>query len=174
MTEDLQAHLFPGDGQNTYAILDGASCEDLLTKLAEFGPESICLYAGELDAEVREVAPYLVELLPGHPFAEWLLAEGPGKHWGVFVQSTAELRAMRKHLRTLLLVKSPQGQTLYFRYYDPRVLSIFLPTAEKPELDAVFGPATYFFAEKADEGMVRFGRDGDGLAQTPLRRTVLA
>ena len=151
---NLQTLLFPHDGAHTYAVLDGASCEDLLGKLAEFHPESVCLYTGELGPDVREVAPYLVLLPEGHPFAEWLLVEGVGKHWGVFARSPANLQAMRKHFRTFLLVKSPEGRTLYFRYYDPRVLRMYLPTCSAPELRAVFGPVTSYVVEAKAEGAV--------------------
>ena len=145
--EALETTLFPTNGDQTYAVIDGASCEDLLPKLAEFRPEHVCLYAGELEPDVQEVAPYLVRLEVGGEFTRWLLNEGWGKHWGIFVTAPADLRMLRKHFRTILLVRSPENKTLYFRYYDPRVIRMFLPTCEPPEARQIFGPCTSLLAE---------------------------
>ena len=147
MLETLQTTLFPGDGENTYAVLDGASCEELPQKLEEFRPECICLYAGELASDVKAVAPHLIELLPEHPFTDWLLTEGFGKHWGIFVRSEANIRVLRKHFRSFLRIRDPEGKILYFRYYDPRVLQTYLPTCEAREIRAVFGPVSSYLAE---------------------------
>ena len=146
----LYTALFPHDGDSTYAVIDGASCEDLLDKLAEFSPEHFCLYAGELEADVAEVAPYLVRLEPEGGFVEWLLKEGWGKHWGIFVTAPVDLRAMRKHFRSILLVRDAEDETLYFRYYDPRVIRVYLPTCNAAELRLVSAPIRSWVCEDDD------------------------
>ena len=148
--EALETTLFAVEGDRAYAVIDGASCEDLLAKLDEFRPEHVCLYAGELEPDVREVAPYLVRLEAGGEFTHWLLKEGWGKHWGIFVTAPTDLRTLRKHFRTILLVRSPENKSLYFRYYDPRVIRMFLPTCEPPETRQIFGPCTSLLAENED------------------------
>ncbi len=177
MPDALQETLFPNDGEHTYAIIDGASCEDMLEKLDEFAPRHYCLYAGEIEPDVEEVAPHVVELLPGHPCTEWLLAQSPGKHWGIFARSSAGLRAVRKHFRTFLLVKSPQGKSWYFRYYDPRVLRMYLPTCNAQEITHLFGPVSTYLTE-TDEGSVTCWRHAGGALasrQIPLEnRPVVA
>ena len=165
MLDELRAALFPQGEEKTYAIIDGASCEDLLDKLDELAPRYFCLYAGELEPDVEEVAPYLVELLPDHPFSDWLLSEGFGKHWGIFAHASIGLRAVRGHFRTFLLVKSPEGKTVYFRYYDPRVLSTYLPTTNDGERRKVFGPVSAYFCELGSEQFMRYERHGATLAQ---------
>ena len=163
LSEKLRETLFPYDEDgNTYAVIDGASCEDLLDQLPELEPEHCCLYAGELEPDMEEVAPYLVQLQNGHPFTEWLLANFIGKPWCIFAHSPADFRAMRKHFRTFLMVKGPEGETLYFRYYDPRVLSIYLPTTNEEERSTVFGPITAYYCETEKDGFVGFGQsDGE-------------
>src|SRR5690242_19385970 len=93
LKEALMRHLFPEEeGLNTYAVLDGASIPELLEHLyGEVRPEFVSLYRGELTPDMAEVAPYLVQLKPGHPFTDWLLTEGWGKHWGIFALSSADL-----------------------------------------------------------------------------------
>jgi hypothetical protein len=135
-------------GVQTFAILDGASVPDLLDHLyARRRPEFICLYRGELEPDMAEVAPYLVRLEPEAPFTQWLLEQGWGRHWGVFARARADLKTMRRHLRGFLMVQGPPDRQLYFRYYDPRVLPLFLPTCDITQLKRVFGPITYYFCE---------------------------
>ena len=45
------------------------------------------------------------------------------------------------------LVYRRDGTPLYFRYYDPRVLRVFLPTCTPAQLKHMFGPADAFLAE---------------------------
>lgn len=54
---------------------------------------------------------------------------GWGHAWGIFViaQTDVTLEVLFKHFRTLLRVNDEQKRTLVFRFYDPRVLRIYLP-----------------------------------------------
>lgn len=144
----LRARLFPeDDGLLTYAILDGSSIPDLLAHLHDDKPEFACLYRGELEPDMAVVAPYLVRLKDGAPFAEWVLAEGWGRHWGIFMQARSDLTKLRQHFRQFLRVKDPEGNPLYFRFYDPRVLRLYLPTCNEEELAFVFGPLRVYVCE---------------------------
>lgn len=135
----------------TFAILDGASVPELLDHLytEEDRPQFACLYRGNLEPDMAEVAPYLVCLEPGHEFTEWLVSEGWGKHWGVFVRTSASMKVLQRHLRKFLRVKDPEGNTLVFRYYDPRVARVFFPTCNKEEIQQLFGPIENWVVEDA-------------------------
>ena len=149
----IKAHLFlPPDDvlTHTYAVVDGANCPELLDQLYDRRPDFACLYSGRLGPDMAEVAPYLVRLEAEHPFTDWLLAKGWGRHWGVFVQTEAELPRLRRHLRTLLMVYDPDGKPMYFRWYDPRVLRVYLPTCNAEETRLVFGPISMFLMEDAE------------------------
>src|SRR5947208_16347929 len=74
---------------NVVAVLDGASAPDLVKTLYEHEPEYCCLYRGVLPPDIATVAPYLVRLEPDNKFSEWILAEGWGVHWGIFLHSAA-------------------------------------------------------------------------------------
>ncbi|MCU0725608.1 MAG: DUF4123 domain-containing protein [Planctomycetes bacterium] len=147
--------LFTPTGEKVYAVIDGASAENLLDHLYADRPEWFCLFEGNLDPDVAEVAPYVVELLPGKPFTEWVIREGWGNHWGVFAVSTQSLRPMRNHLRSLVKVQDSQGKVVIFRYYDPRILRVYLPTCNGEETDEFFGPVRFFAAECADPKVMR-------------------
>jgi len=172
LKQALRLHLFPdreGGGLKTYAVLDGASIADLLDHLyGDPRPEFVCLYRGELEPDMAEVAPYLVQLKPEAPFTNWLLTEGWGKHWGIFALTKADVVAIRKHFRTFLMVKDPNGKQLYFRYYDPRVLRIYLPTCNRMEANVIFGLVERFVCEdKKPQTLLSF-RLEDGM---PRRET---
>ena len=152
LVQALQQVLFPKHSDeeelNTYAVLDGAAIPDLLDHLyGDEPPEFECLYSGEIEPDMAECAPYLVELKPDATFTKWLLLEGWGKSWGIFALSPNDLGTMRRHFRTFLMVKAPDGKQLYFRYYDPRNLSIYLPTTNAEERAAVFGPISGYYCE---------------------------
>ena len=170
IADSLREGLFAEEAANVYAVLDGASVEGLLPRLYELQPEFECLYRGELEPDIAEVAPYLVRLDPGSPFAEWVIEEGWGRHWGVFAAADAELRHMRRHLRTFLTVYDPDGKPFLFRYYDPRVLRLYLPTCNAEELQTVFGPVACYLLEGEDpRTMLRFEFADGSLRRNELR-----
>lgn len=158
--------LFEEEGMHTYAVLDGASMPNLLGALDTHEPEHECLYRGELEADMSEVVPYLIYLDNDTDFPWWLAAKGWGKHWGIIVQSEVNLRTLRQHLRQFLIVYDPNGKPMYFRWYDPRVLSVFLPTCTTEELKTFFGPIACFFLESADGTQAFRFRFSEGKLQT--------
>ena len=161
--------------RTTYAVLDGAAIPDLLDELYANGerPEFACLYRGELEPDIAAVAPYLVRLDPESAFTDWLLTHGWGKHFGIFARSAAGLEMVRRHFRKFLRVKGPEGNILYFRYYDPRVLRVYLPTCVAAETETLFGPVECYMAEVegTDKAMVFTVKDGEVVCQEhPLHR----
>jgi hypothetical protein len=46
-----------------------------------------------------------------------------------------------------LTVSGAEGRKLYFRFYDPRVLRVYLPTCTTDERSTFFGPVTCFLME---------------------------
>lgn len=158
IVEAVMSHLFKEDGTKAYAILDGGSVPDLLDKL--YGaqrPEFECLYTGEVALDLAEVAPYLVRLEPKSEFTEWVIGEGWGKHWGVFVVAAAEFLDVRHHLRHFLIVYDKDGKSFYFRFYDPRVLRTYLPSCNPGELAEFFGPLKTWVMEDEDPvSLLRF------------------
>lgn len=160
--EIIRETLYPEEGGDVFVVLDGASVPGLLQELADLEPEHECLYRGELTPDLAEVAPYLIHLPPTAQFTEWVLEQGWGKHWGVFAESKADLRTLRQHFRKLLTVYDPNAKPMLFRYYDPRVLRVFLPTCNAEELASMYGPIDSYYMEDEDpKSMLRFrNRDG--------------
>jgi hypothetical protein len=158
----ISPELFAEPGVNTYAILDGASVPDLVGKLHECGPKHECLYRGELTPDIAEVAPYLVQLEAETEFTDWVLNRGWGNHWGVFAVSAADLFAMRQHFRKFLTVYDTSGKPMLFRYYDPRVLSVYLPTCNPEEVTSLFGPVSRLLMESEGVGAILMFENNSG------------
>jgi hypothetical protein len=155
MTLTLQQHatlagrLWPDNEHATFAVLDGAGIPDLLERLyATPSLEFACLYEGDIEAAVAEVAPYLVRVQPGTELADWLLA-GWGQCRGMFALAPAaiEMSALRRHFRKLTMVYGADMQALLFRFYDPRVLRLQLPECGAARLKDFFGPVQRFVIE---------------------------
>ena len=150
ITPNLNDRLFENEELKVFAVLDGASIPDLRFALYEHQPEHVCLYRGELEPDLAEIAPYLVRLEREADFTGWLLDEGWGRHWGIFALSPESLEVMRNHFRQFLIVYGPENEPLYFRYYDPRILRLYLPTCQADELAALFGPVASYLLEAED------------------------
>jgi hypothetical protein len=141
--------LWATPGEEVYALIDAARDPSIYPMVRACGVRHECLYAGAIPRELAEVAPYLVRLWRDHPFTEELLDEGWGKSWGVFATASCDVETLRSHLRRFLRVKREDGSTMVFRYYDPRVLRLYLPTCTGAELETFFGPLSRFVLEDA-------------------------
>lgn len=130
-----------------YALLDAARDPLVLRLLGQYQGEYQSLFEGETADELAEVAPYLVSLPTSSSFLETLAYNGWGKGWGVYLTSSEPFKRVRKHCRFLQYVRDQRGDTLYFRYYDPKVLRVFLPTCQPSQAVDFFGPVDCFFAE---------------------------
>jgi hypothetical protein len=143
----------PGRDPELYALLDAARDPAIHHGLQGFAAteEIACLYQGAAAEDLGHVAPWLVRLGPRTDVFDWIWDKGWGDSWGVFIWSTATVDDLRAHFRKLTRVRTEDGKVLLFRFYDPRVLSTFLPTCAPTQVEEMFGPVMRFFVE-ADGG----------------------
>lgn len=155
--------LFRGEFQPLYALLDGACEPSVLRVLYESKEEYTSLFEGVAGAQLTYFAPYLVRLPKESPLLGTLVQKGWGKNWGVFVTSAQPLQDLRGHFRQFLMVKMPDRAQAYFRFYDPRVLRIYLPTCLPEEVDQFFGPIqNYLVEDEAPGTLLHFSNKGRG------------
>jgi Domain of unknown function (DUF4123) len=158
-----------GHGE-VYAILDCARDRRIYRDLGSSPLGSRCLYEGPIPGALAENAPYLVPLKAWDSYTNKLLDQGWGQSWGIWLASSAPVLDVRRHFRRFLMVADEQGQSLYFRYYDPRVFRVYLPTCNERELGFIFGPVERFWCESEDgKAVVEYGRRGPELEQRLLR-----
>jgi hypothetical protein len=166
--EALFAALSPGE--SLYVLLDAARNHEIPLRLRAGGIPHDCLYEGLTAKALWFVAPYLARCERASPFVSWLIENGWGRSWGAFVAAGVDPAALLQHFRKFLLVKGDGGEAdFYFRFYDPRVLRVFLPTSTREEAAEFFGPARLFIAEDpASSGAVTFTLTPGGVAPAPL------
>lgn len=132
----------------THILLDAARMEVRMEEAKELNPHHLSLYKGRSEEDLAAVAPYLFAIPQQEDaFLDWFMEEGWGEAWGVIVSSRASFEVCYKHFRKFLLVQTEEGEELYFRFYDPRVLKIFLPTCDQAQILEFFGPIDFFACE---------------------------
>jgi hypothetical protein len=137
-----------------YGLMDGALAPELQAALIEHQPtlHYTPLFLGDERGTLAPVSPYLVRF---NSFDDnlmwWLLDEGQGKFWGIYLCSEAELTELHHHLFTLLSVRNLEGEKRYFRYYDPRVLRPFWEALTQEEKNRFMGPIQTLLVEDEQE-----------------------
>jgi hypothetical protein len=198
--QDRLLGVLRADFQPLYAILDAARSPDIYKLLAEAkeearkaweaqnpgaagpafqppaagmldgGAQYESLYEGRSKAELTLFAPYLVSLPPWSKVLEKLVSKGWGKSWGIYLTCNLSFHEVRHHLRHFLMVNMPDGDQVYFRFYDPRVLRVYLPTCTPEEIGYFFGPVSRFAAEdEKPETLLEFVRQETGM-KSHIRR----
>lgn len=145
-----------------YCVVDAARDKRIPDKLKAADEETICLFRGDKAAQLARVAPYLVKLDPDKAFSQWLIKQGWGKSWGIFLTSPEGFIRLENHCRDLFQVYDEQGTPLLFRYYDPRVLRVYLPTCTAQELKLFYGPVRYIVLEDEDPAFLLRYQNHDG------------
>jgi hypothetical protein len=147
-------------------ILDAARDPAIFGAVDATYLEKCCLYAGYLPWQLKMAAPYLVQLKKDHAFTKFVISHGWGNSWGIFLRSSADMRTLRRHFRGFLRVRGPSNERLVFRYYDPRVFRVYLPTCAPDELRLVYGPVDQYLMEGEEpHTILEYELDGNVLAE---------
>lgn len=147
-----------------YGIVDTAQDPRLYDAVVQ-APHHASLFSGELHPALAKAAPYLVDLDTAPALAASWRSEGWGRNWGVVCRSSRSLDDLRRHFARFLVSALPDGSSALFRFYDPRVLRAYLPTAD--------GAALARWFDGIDE-IVVVAADGVGSHQLALRNGRLA
>lgn len=152
-----------------FAILDAAREPEVLDGIEGCDAEHASLYEGEPAEDLAEVAPYLVRLPAGSAFLSAIVSKGWGRSWGIFLTCDRPFEDVRRHLRHFLKAEFEGQGVVLFRFYDPRVLRVFLPTCTPAQAKEVFGPVSSFLAEgRRGETLLRFRADGTAVSTETL------
>ena len=122
-----------------YALLDATGHPGVPQKAQELGERAVSLFQGTPEENYWDVAPYLFQV--DESTLSWIHSSLNQEPWGVFAMSRAGIDDLRRHFRRFLLVELPDGERWYFRYYDPRILKVYLPACDETELRQFFGHA---------------------------------
>jgi len=137
----------------SHILLDAARMGNAISAAMELNPTFDSLYRGRSEESLSEVAPYLFSFGFNTGFGNWYMEHGWGNAWGVLICSSYPMEELHKHFRKFLIVGTEDDHQLYFRFYDPRVLRVFLPTCDAAQLHEFFGPIEYFIMEDEDSSL---------------------
>ncbi len=151
------------DGGELFAIVDAARTDEVLAKLAKAEVQYESLFRGREEEPLFDVSPFLVVCKAETEVFKWLTSEGWGQSLGVFFISSDSFNNLFTHFQKFLMVKEEGGDELYFRFYDPRVLQVYLPTCTPQEIGLFFGNVRRFVMESGDgKSMLSFVPSGSG------------
>jgi len=123
-----------------YAVIDLAVADQMRPKvLGRLRTEAETLFARNASRKVLEVGPWLVRLSQAPDIQRSLDALDPELPWGYYVYAAIDIVSLRQTLRRFNLVRLPEdGQEVLFRYWDPRVMRVFLQVANRDQRDKLF------------------------------------
>lgn len=133
-------------------------------------------------AHMQDVAPYAVEI----PFASRsrhrgegfldLWAERLGTSAGILLLTATDPVSLVLHLRRIFHATNEDLHKYYFRFYDPRVLRVFLPTCMAADAKELFGPIRRILCESEQPGrllLCQAMRDGVKIDERPPEKSNL-
>ena len=132
------------------------------------------LYEGKSKEFLENFAPYLLSLEGGSAQCISLVEKLWSHGAAIFFKSDSTSDDLHRHFRKFLFVKTSKGKELYFRFYDPRVLRIFLPTCDQKQLLDFFEPIKYFITEDKDSDFgIQWWLENGGLKTRRFERNEL-
>jgi hypothetical protein len=138
--------------ESVFGLFDAAHAPWIVDALHHSVDEYQSLYAGPRGEALADCAPYLVRFRNDSWLLSSLARAACGGHGGVFLTSKAELASLRRHFRRFLSVWDPNGERVYFRFYDPRVLHPFLQSAGDKMAQELLGPLSAVWFAHPDSG----------------------
>jgi hypothetical protein len=142
------------DAGYVYVILDACDAPAVPEKVRSLGDDrGGSLYNGTAQEDYWAIAPYLCRA--DKWLLRWIRESLWTEPWGIIIISKADIASIRAHFRRFLIVQSPEGEHWYFRFYDPRVLPVFLESSNAEELKSFFGPVQAYAVQKPGEDNLR-------------------
>jgi len=117
---------------HTYALLDAAKVPGLPEMLETSGLDHACLFQGTAAEELRDVAPWIVQLEEHHKFTQSVFTSGdaPWDMWdngaGILLRSQGSLAELRRHLRKFTKVRDETNKWYFARFWEPETLGFHL------------------------------------------------
>jgi hypothetical protein len=128
-----------------FALIDGARVPKLWVTLPELEIEHVPLFRESPDEDIIHVTPFLARVDPEGLMPVWLTMEQIALEAALFLTAAAGLQELLAHFRRYLLIRDASGKSVYFRFYDSRVLPTFLEAATPAEARGFFGSVRRFF-----------------------------
>ena len=124
-----------------YAVINGASFEHFERTLYEIEPDPHfrSLFMGTDHHEIRNIAPYLLELSLDSPFLNYLNSLEQ-QSWGYFALSIFDFDSVFKHYQDALFASCSDYERVYFFFYQPEIAYAYCKEAVEEQLKHFLGP----------------------------------
>ncbi|NSX55260.1 DUF4123 domain-containing protein [Parasulfitobacter algicola] len=138
--EPLFGQTDPDTRCHTYAILDAAKVPNLPELLSTSELEHRCLFNGQAEDDLGDVAPWIVKLEDGNTFTRYLFTQDPedsvpwylwSKEPGIYIRSTASLDDLWRHFRKFTKFTDHTGKAFFFRFWEPMMANAYLDTVAR-------------------------------------------
>ncbi len=148
-----------------FVLIDCAGIEGGAAQLPRYiFSEVQCLFVGNLATELADVGPYLGQLRSLDADVARTVQNLLAKHAGMLVLIGDKPKDgvypsfshVYRHFRKCNLVTGPDGEQLFFRYYDPRVLMQAMQAFDAEQLKELFGPVGSFIIFDLNKNIVEF------------------
>ncbi|WP_186002308.1 DUF4123 domain-containing protein [Mycobacterium sp. KBS0706] len=150
-----------GDGARLYIVADAGRDRNIRTLLQGLAEESASLYQGEALAEYGDEAPWLATAGPHGGLWSWLIEEGLGRRWGVFLVSHRDFDSVRRHLRRFVKIRTWEDQLVYFRFFDPFIWNSQVGFLSAEQRRHLFDGIDLTMTELGDQGFMRLRLEAD-------------
>jgi hypothetical protein len=122
-----------------YAIVDASRGPMTIPPALQAMTHNVaCLYRGQALEEYGDDTAWIAEVSPTESVLDWLIDNGFGKRWSIFLRSSLELADIVRHLRKFTMVQDDEETVHFFRFYDPRTLRQYLPVFTPEQVAAFF------------------------------------
>lgn len=156
------------DNCNLFGFVDSGWNEDALRYLLTCNATYKSLFHGTVDVKSFGKSGFIVECKKDDSLFHWMTTEAWGKSCCVFFTSRSLLDNLLKHFQKFNRVYLEDDEVVFFRYYDPRVLRVYLPTCNRKEVETFFGEVITFFAESENPEFIFEFRKGPDISPEKL------
>ncbi|MGO1296476.1 MAG: DUF4123 domain-containing protein [Vibrio sp.] len=126
-----------------YVVLNTTSDTPVLQAFHEHGGQDVLgLWLGTQYEDWKEVMPRIAAVDAKHPFLEWVQSDDAPNDWGMLVGSQQPYALVREHLQGLTQVWMPNGDYVFFRFFDPRFGIQVATLCDDAERSKLMGPMT--------------------------------
>lgn len=151
-----------------WLLIDAAGLENGRVDIDESSFSALeCLFTGDLAVELADCAPYLGLIEPVNDESMKVVERYASKDCAIVLQGEAPeltFTQAHRHFRKFNVVYGADGQPLFFRYYDGRVLPTVLEVFDAQHLKAFFGPFRCLFTSGTDGKMAMLEVVGERLS----------
>lgn len=127
------------------AIVDAIGDPKIPEKMCRLQGQAFSLYARTRFESYSAVAPYLIRL--DRDTLGWIKSALWGNPWGIFVFSRSATPELIGHFQRFLIARICDAEPRFFRFYDPRILNVYLASADCLQYGFWNGIAGYGWSE---------------------------